>query len=111
MCMKNRCSTLLSPPSPPFHALPLPTPPLSSPGTLCDFKDECGDLYLAENDGLTYRFLARRLYLRYTEDVSTPVLHVYVHGVSVTSTTHCLDCQVLSSHALQDSCDMHSCFT
>ena len=80
--MKNRCSTLLSPPSPPFHALPLPTPPLSSPGTLCDFKDECGDLYLAENDGLTYRFLARRLYLRYTEDVSTPVLCVCTWGVS-----------------------------
>lgn len=49
---------------------PLPSTPLPRPGTLCDFHDECGDTYYAENDGLTYHFLVRRLYRQYTEDVS-----------------------------------------
>ena len=75
--------SLPSSPNFPYPTLPLPTPPpphisfpshsLPSPGTLCDFEDECGDMYFAENDGLAYRHLTRRLFLRYTEDVSMSV--------------------------------------
>ena len=68
---------------PPLSSPLLPSPPLPSPpsrSTLCDFQDECGDMYYSENDGLTYRFLTRRLYLRYTEDVSMPGLYECVKG-------------------------------
>ena len=87
MYMEDSCLFSLFPPL--LSKLPLPYPPsphtsppphisfpshsLPSPGTLCDFEDECGDMYFAENDGLAYRHLTRRLFLRYTEDVSMSV--------------------------------------